>query len=62
MKTALSEKIVCLRKRMDLNQLDFSVLMGANQSMVSFWETGKSIPDDKKMKMLKRYMDNYRIV
>jgi len=49
---SIADRILKVRKNLMLNQNEFAELIGISQSMVSFYESGRSEPDRKTLKSI----------
>ncbi|MCM1007569.1 MAG: helix-turn-helix domain-containing protein [Ruminococcus flavefaciens] len=58
---SFSEDIKRIRRKAFMTQKDFAQAIGVSFATINRWETGKSIPNLKTMKLIDDYCKNNRI-
>ena len=51
----MATKLKVLRAEHNLTQEDLAEILGTNQKVISTWESGKSVPRQKKKKKIEDY-------
>ena len=60
-KNSLGYKIARIRMEADLSQAELSEIIGADQTRISFWESGKQYPSRKSMLALIKLGKQYDV-